>query len=78
MLIPRTKDLIFTMITGHVIIPSPSWIGYFPQLKLLGRHYHTFYLKSEADFKIQPDDLDGFLSKIVREKKQHLLVLNNP
>ena len=36
-----------------------------------------FLSKPEADFKIQPDDLDGFLSKIVREKKQHLLVLNN-
>lgn len=78
---PGTKNLIFTiftMITGHVIIPSPSWVGYFPQLKLLGKYYHTFYLKPEADFKIQPDDLDRFLSKTVRDKKQHLLIINNP
>ncbi len=30
---PGTKSLIFTifsMITGNVIIPSPSWIGYYP------------------------------------------------
>jgi hypothetical protein len=35
---PGTKDLIFTifsMIKGAVIIPTPSWIGYYPQLRLM-------------------------------------------
>ena len=43
---PGTKSLIFTvftMINGHVIIPSPSWIGYIPQMKLLGKHFHILY-----------------------------------
>ncbi len=78
---PGTKDLIFTiftMISGHVIIPSPSWIGYAPQLELLGKHYHTFHLRPDCDFRIQPADLDQFLSSMTHEGKQHLLVLNNP
>jgi aspartate aminotransferase len=78
---PGTKSLIFTvftMISGHVIIPSPSWIGYFPQLKLLGKHYHILYTKSENDFKVRPSDLEDFLLRLSHEKQQHLLVINNP
>jgi len=76
---PGTKDLIhmiFDIIKGGVVIPSPSWIGYSPQIKLLDKHFHTFYLKPEFDFRIQPSDLDEFLLKIPGE--QHILVINNP
>ena len=76
---PGTKQLlhmIFEIIDGDVIIPSPSWIGYFPQVKLLNKHFHTYYLKPEFDYKIQPEDLTKFVSKI--HKEQHILVLNNP
>ncbi|MEE9151361.1 MAG: aminotransferase class I/II-fold pyridoxal phosphate-dependent enzyme [Thermoplasmata archaeon] len=76
---PGTKDLIhcvFDIVKGGVIIPSPSWIGYSPQIKLLDKHFHTFYLKPESDYKIQPEDLDEFISKLPEE--QHMLILNNP
>ena len=76
---PGTKDLIntlFGIIRGGIIIPSPSWIGYRPQIHLLNKHFHTFYLKPEHDFRIQPDDLDELASKM--EGEQHTLVLNNP
>ncbi len=76
-----TKDLIFslfTIITGDVIIPSPSWIGYFPQLAMLGRRYHTYRLRSENDYKIVPDELDGYLGGLSDHDRQHLLVVNNP
>lgn len=78
---PGTKSLIFTvftMISGHVIIPSPSWIGYFPQLKLLGKHYHILYTSPENNYKVQPSDLEDFLLRLSHEKQQHLLVINNP
>ncbi|MCK4605068.1 MAG: pyridoxal phosphate-dependent aminotransferase [Deltaproteobacteria bacterium] len=78
---PGTKDLIFTvfsMISGSVIIPAPSWIGYYPQLKLLGKQYHPYKLRLKYDFKIQPDELDDYLAKLAHEKTQHLLVINNP
>jgi aspartate aminotransferase len=76
---PGTKDLIntlFTMIKGGVILPSPSWIGYRPQMYLLDKHFHTLKLKPEYNYKIQPDDLDEFISSL--SKDQHTLVLNNP
>jgi aspartate aminotransferase len=76
---PGSKQLIhiiFDVMKGDVIIPSPSWIGYFPQIKLLDKHFHTYRLRPEFDYKIQPNYLDKFLSEI--HKEQHLLVLNNP
>ena len=76
---PGTKDLIhtiFRIIKGGVIIPSPCWIGYNPQINLLDKHFHTFHLKPEFDYKIQSDDLEQFLTNL--SESQHILVLNNP
>ena len=64
------------MIKGGVILPSPSWIGYRPQINLLDKHFHTFHLPPENDYRIQSDDLDDFASKL--EGDQHMMVLNNP
>jgi aspartate aminotransferase len=42
----------------------------------MNKHFHTFHLKAESNFKIQPDTLDEFLSSL--HENQHTLVLNNP
>jgi aspartate aminotransferase len=76
---PGTKDLINTLVNiikGGVIIPSPSWIGYRPQIILRDKHFHTFHLRPENNYRIKPEDLEEFISKI--EGEQHILVLNNP
>ncbi len=76
---PGTKDIIntlFEIIKGDVILPSPSWIGYRPQIHILNKHFHTFFLKPEHDYKIQPNEFEEFVSKFHGE--QHTLVLNNP
>ena len=76
---PGTKDILNTligMIKGGVILPSPSWIGYRPQVNLVDKHFHTFHLDPEYNYKIQPDALDEFASKL--EGEQHMMVLNNP
>jgi aspartate aminotransferase len=74
-----TKGLmyaLFSIIGGSFIIPSPSWIGYAPQLKLHGKDYHVFFTKPENGYKIDPLSFSDFLSKLPEE--QHLLILNNP
>jgi aspartate aminotransferase len=76
---PGTKDIIntlFGIIKGGVILPSPSWIGYRPQIHLLNKHFHTFFLKPENEYKINPSDFEEFISKL--SGNQHTLVLNNP
>ncbi len=74
-----TKELmhiIFEIIKGDVIIPSPGWIGYAPQIKILDKQFHTISLKPEAGYKIRPDELDAFVAGL--DGEQHILVLNNP
>lgn len=76
---PGTKELIhniFSIVKGDVILPSPSWIGYAPQIRLLDKKFHTFYLKPENDYKINSDDLDEFLKNLGENQK--IIVLNNP
>jgi len=76
---PGTKDIIntlFGIIKGDVILPSPSWIGYRPQIHLLNKHFHTFFLKPEHNYKINPKEFEEFVTKL--HEDQHTLVLNNP
>lgn len=76
---PGTKDIIntlFGIIKGGVILPSPSWIGYRPQIHLLNKHFHTFFLKPENNYKIHPKEFEELVSKLSGD--QHTLVLNNP
>ncbi len=68
--------LIFSMINGSVILPSPSWIGYAPQLRFLGKPYHVLLTRKENGYKIDPADLDELLRSLVTG--QHILLLNNP
>lgn len=78
---PGTKSLIFTifsMITGDVIIPSPSWIGYYPQLRLLRKEYNPFKLLPDLKYKVDPLKLEELLKKMSHSEKQHLLIINNP
>lgn len=76
---PGTKDiihLIFDIVKGGVIIPSPSWIGYSPIITLLDKHFHTLHTRREDGFKVTPNLLEKFLDTIPEE--QLILVLNNP
>ncbi len=75
---PGTKTIIFmifSIVKANVIIPSPSWIGYSPLVKFLGKEPLSFPLSPENDYKIDPGELDSFLNK---RSGHDLLVLNNP
>ena len=76
---PGTKTLIymiFNILEGDVIIPSPAWTSYAPQASLLGQSWHILPLSPENDYRLQPEELDTFLRSLPRQ--QHLLILNNP
>jgi len=67
---------LFTLIAGSVIIPSPGWLGYLPQLRILNVPYYRLYSHGGKNFKIRPQTLEAMLRGLV--KTQHLLILNNP
>lgn len=74
-----TKGLffvIFSLLEGGVIIPSPAWVSYVPQLQLLGKDHHVYHTRADNGYKVDAQGLDEFISGL--EKRQHLLVLNYP
>lgn len=74
---PGTKELIFNLLEilhGTVILPTPAWLGYLPQIRFLKKNYHM--LPTRANKKIVPNDLRKLALRL--QDRQKILILNNP
>jgi len=74
---PGTKELIFNLLEilhGTVILPTPAWLGYLPQIRFLKKNYHM--LLSGENGKISPHDLKKLALRL--HDRQKILILNNP
>jgi aspartate aminotransferase len=74
---PGTKELIFNLLEvlhGTVILPTPAWLGYLPQIRFLKKNYHM--LPARANKKISPNDLRKLALRL--HDRQKILILNNP
>lgn len=75
---PGSKELLFLLqvaLDGQVLLPTPAWVSYAPQARILGRRTRYLHTRAEDGWQLSPDDLD-------RACKEHdgpfLLVLNDP
>jgi len=74
---PGTKELIYNLLEilhGTVILPTPAWIGYLPQIRFLKKNYHM--LPTRSNGKISPEDLKKLALRL--QDRQKILILNNP
>ena len=74
---PGTRELIFNLLEilhGTVILPTPAWLGYLPQIRFLQKNYHM--LSTRANKKISPSDLRKLALRL--QDRQKILILNNP
>ena len=74
---PGTKELIFNLLEvlhGTVILPTPAWLGYLPQIRFLKKNYHM--LPTRANKKFSPHDLRKLALRL--QDRQKILILNNP
>ena len=74
---PGTKELIFNLLEilhGTVILPTPAWLGYLPQIRLLKKNFHM--LPTQSNQKISPSDLRKLALRL--HDRQKILILNNP
>ena len=74
---PGTKELIFNLLEilhGTVILPTPAWLGYLPQVRFLKKNYHM--LPARANKKFSPNDLRKLALRL--QDRQKILILNNP
>jgi aspartate aminotransferase len=76
---PGSKEMIsmiLAVLEGPVIIPSPSWVSYLPQAKILKKEVLSIRLSPDEDYKLTPGKLADTLSQ--NFSKQRILILNNP
>ncbi len=76
---PGSKELIFQtqlVLDCEVLLPSPSWVSYEPQAKILNKKIHWIKTDAVTNWHIKPDDLDKISQNISQVAK--LLILNSP
>jgi len=79
---PGSKELLFLLqmvFDGEVIIPSPSWVSYLPQAKIIGNTIHILHTTAANQWRLLPEQLDEFCAQHKsKQSKPYLLILNYP
>lgn len=76
---PGSKELMFLLqlvYYGDLVIPTPSWVSYAPQAKIIGRHIYWVQTRPENDWRLMPDELDKLCH--ADPNRPRILILNYP
>ncbi len=76
---PGSKDLIFITqlaYAGELLVPSPSWVSYAPQARIIGRRVTWLQTDLAHDWKLQPGTLEAHCA--ANPGLPRLLILNHP
>lgn len=58
---PGSKELIFILqlvYYGDLVIPTPTWVSYSPQARIIGRQVNWAQTRSENNWRMTPEELD--------------------
>lgn len=58
---PGSKELLFLLqlvYYGDLVMPTPFWISYAPQAKIIGRHMQWVKTRQTNDWQLTPDELE--------------------
>ncbi|MBN2313090.1 MAG: aminotransferase class I/II-fold pyridoxal phosphate-dependent enzyme, partial [Sedimentisphaerales bacterium] len=78
---PGSKELMFLLqlvYYGDIILPTPCWVSYAPQAKIIGRNIKLIHTTFENKWLLTPEQLETYLSAENDHYKPRLLVLNYP
>jgi aspartate aminotransferase len=76
---PGSKELIFLTqlaYAGELLVPSPSWVSYAPQARIIGRQVRWMPTDLAHDWKLLPEALDAHCRS--ESARPRLLILNYP
>ncbi len=76
---PGSKELIFILqlvYYGDLIIPTPSWVSYSPQARIIGRNVDWVPTKQENGWRLTPEKLD-FICRTDPDRPR-IVILNYP
>ena len=58
---PGSKELMFLLqlvYYGDVVIPTPAWVSYAPQARIIGRHVRWVRTRVEDGWRMRAEQLD--------------------
>jgi aspartate aminotransferase len=76
---PGSKELMFLLqlvYYGDLVIPTPAWVSYAPQARILGRHVELVDTRPEEDWRLRPEDLDQLCQR--DPGRPRVVILNYP
>lgn len=76
---PGSKELMFLVqlvYYGDLVIPTPSWVSYAPQARIIGRQVRWLETSAENGWRLTPEELDEACKP--DPGRPRLLVLNYP
>ncbi len=76
---PGSKPLLYAFqmaLAGDTILPTPSWVSYAPQARLLNRSVLRIPASPADEHRLTADALRQTLAQ--SSEKQHILILNSP
>jgi aspartate aminotransferase len=76
---PGSKELMFILqlvYYGDLVIPTPAWVSYAPQAKIIGEKIYSLKTQREQRYQITPAMLDELCRK--DPSRPRLIVLNYP
>ncbi len=78
---PGSKELLFLLqltFNGDIVVPTPSWVSYVPQARIVGRTVHHLKTRYETRWHLTPDDVVDLCERGPDQQRPRLLVLNYP
>jgi len=78
---PGSKELMFLLqlcFYGEIVVPTPCWVSYVPQAKILGKKVRLMHTSFEDKWHITPQRLAEFLESEHDIYRPRILVLNYP
>src|SRR5438105_7463733 len=79
---PGSKVLIYAVLTAFkradVLIPSPAWVSYEPQARLLGHTPIRVATSFEERWRVRPDAIAAAVLRKVDQRVPSVLILNHP
>jgi len=78
---PGSKELMFILqlaFYGEIILPTPCWVSYLPQAKIIGRRNSMIHCTEENGWKLTAKQLNDSLQVTGDDQRPRILVLNYP
>lgn len=76
---PGSKELMFLLqlvYYGDLVVPTPAWVSYAPQARIIGRHVHYVETSADNGWRLTPNQLDTLCR--LDPGRPRIVILNYP